>query len=161
MKKPTYIYKIVLFVLSALVSFQVIFAQDKEQEIKELVLSKDFAFKVDNVVPMSGNSRIITSYYDLQLIKDSIAVYLPYFGRAYSATFGNTEGGVRLNGSNFDYKIKERRKGGWEITIRPQDPEIREMNLTISREGYASLNVTSNNRQPISYNGRIIKRNTK
>jgi len=161
MKRPAFIYKVVLFLLSALLSFNLIFAQEKEQEIKELIQSKNFMFRAQVVLPSNGSSRVITSDYDMQLIKDSIAVYLPYFGRAYSASFGTAEGGVRLNTSKFDYKIKNRRKGGWEITIDPQTSDIREMYLIVSPKGSATLNVTSTNRQSISYHGIILKRNTR
>jgi hypothetical protein len=42
--------------------------------------------------------------------------------------------------------------------ITPKDNrDVRQMNFTISASGYATLQVSSNNRQSISYNGYISK----
>lgn len=159
MKKSGFFYKIVLFILSVLLSFNLIFAQDKEQDIKKLVQSRDFIFKAEQVLPVGMSGRnIVTENYDLRMMKDSISTLLPYFGRAFTAVYGGTDGGVRLNTTNFDYKVKDRRKGGWNVTIEPQQSDIRQMHLTVSETGFATLNVISNNRQSISYTGRIVAR---
>ncbi|WP_414648326.1 DUF4251 domain-containing protein, partial [Dinghuibacter sp.] len=51
------------------------------------------------------------------------------------------------------------KKGGWEITIKPKDNrDVNQINLSVSSAGYASLRVTSVNRQAISYSGEIVKR---
>lgn len=158
MRKPGFIYKIVLFVLSVLLSFNLIFAQDnKGQDLKQLLHSRNFVFKAEQMIPTGGLSRnIATENYDMRLIKDSISTLLPYFGRAFTAVYGSADGGVRLNTKNFDYKVKNRRKGGWNVTIVPDGSDIREMYLTVTETGFATLNVTSNNRQFISYTGRVV-----
>ena len=54
----------------------------------------------------------------------------------------------------FLYEVKERKKGGWDILIKPTDQKnVREMTLTIFENGNSSLYVISNNLDPISYNG--------
>ena len=161
MKKPAFVYKIVLFILSVLLSFNLIFAQNnKEQDIRKLIQSREFTFMAEQMLPTGGIGRnIVTENYDLRLLNDSISVLLPYIGRAFTAAYGSSEGGVRLNTKNFDYKVKNRKKGGWNITIKPGRSDIREMNLIVSETGFATLNVISNNRQSISYTGRIVPRN--
>jgi hypothetical protein len=159
MKKTGFIYKIVLFILSVFVSFNLIFAQDnKTQDVRSLIQSRNFIFKADQMIPSGFSSRNITAEnYDLRLLKDSISIMLPYMGRAYTAVYNSTEGGIRLNSKNFNYKIADRKKGGWNITIEPENSDIRQMFLTVSENGFASLNVTSTNRQSISYTGRIVQ----
>jgi hypothetical protein len=75
---------------------------------------------------------------------------------------GTTEGGIKFTSTNFSYKVNARKKGGWEVIIKPKDHDIsswrdvQQMILNISPDGYASLSVLSTNRDPISFQGNII-----
>ena len=130
---------------------------DKAQ-VKSFVDSKEFTFKARTVIPMTGGSRQLTSDYDVKFLGDSIVSYLPYFGRAYSAGYGEG-GGIEFTSTKFDYKAKARKKGGWDIIIKPKDVrDVEEMDLTLSDDGSASLRVSSNNRQPISFYGVVVHR---
>ena len=99
----------------------------------------------------------------MKVTKDSIIAYLPYYGQAYLAPDpGTTEGGIKFTSTNFNYKVNQGKKGGWEIVIKPRDHDItnwrdvQQMVLNISPDGYASLYVLSTNRDPISFQGDII-----
>ena len=83
---------------------------------------------------------------------------LPYYGRAYSASINPSENGLNFTSTNFDYTVTPRKKGGWEVLIKPKDAnDVREMTFTIFENGTASLYVTSNNRESISFNGYITQ----
>jgi hypothetical protein len=100
----------------------------------------------------------LTSGYDMKVLQDSINAYLPYFGRAYSASYGS-EGGIKFTSKKFDYRLKEKQKGGWELTIKPADThDVSELTYSVAVNGYATLQVVSNNRQAISFYGVIEKR---
>jgi hypothetical protein len=135
-------------------------AQDLDKaQVQNYVHAKEFVFKAQTVIPMSGGSRQLTTEYDIKFLGDSIVSYLPYFGRSYTATYGSEGGGIDFTSTKFDYKAKARKKGGWDVTIKPQDvKEIQEMNFTISDNGSTNLRVTSTNRQPISFYGYIVQR---
>lgn len=137
----------------------VIHAQNLDKSVvQNFIKSKEFVFKAQTVLPMTGMSRQLTSEYDVRFLGDSVVAYLPYFGRAYSAGYGEG-GGIDFTSTKFEYKVKERKKGGWDITIKPQDAkDVQTLIFTVSENGYASLQVTSNNRQPISYNGYVMER---
>ena len=92
----------------------------KEVEIKNLLDSQQYIFYAQSVIPSSGRQRFLTSEYTVTISKDTIVSYLPYFGRAYSATIGSTDGGIKFTSVDFDYKISERKKGGWDISIHPK-----------------------------------------
>ena len=129
---------------------------DKDQ-VKNLIENKNFVFKAQSASPMGGTNRPLTSEYDLRLLGDSVVTYLPYFGRAYTAPIPGESGGIRFTSTEFDYKAKQRRKGGWEITIVPKDVnDVRQIMISVSENGWANLQVTSNTRQPISFNGYIV-----
>jgi hypothetical protein len=150
------------FILASLVisSAAALHAQSLDKAVvQNIVSSKNFTFKAQSVLPMSGMSRQLTSEYDVKFLGDSIVAYLPYFGRAYAATYGSEGGGINFTSTQFEYKAKPRKKGGWDISIRPKDTkDVRELNFTISENGYGSLQVNSNNRQPISFQGYIVER---
>jgi hypothetical protein len=148
LKKP------VLFLLLA-VGFGVVHAQDSSS-IKTALETKHFLFKAQTALPTSGKLRQLTGEdYQVRVSGDSTVSYLPYFGRAYSASMGS-EGGIKFTSTQFDYEVKARRKGGWDVTLRPKDvSDVREFFMTVSESGNASLRATTNNRQPISYNGTV------
>ena len=114
-----------------------------------------FIFEVQTVNPLGGSARQITGDYSLKFAKDRVEADLPYFGRVYSAPTNPAGGGIRLNTSDFRYEPKETRKG-WEIVIRPDSQQdIQMMVLSVSQNGFGTLQVTSTNRQRISYYGRV------
>ena len=97
----------------------------------------------------------LTSTYDLRIKADSVISFLPYFGRAYfDVGYNQTDMGVKFTSTKFDYQVTERKKGAWMITIKPADVQhIESLILNISVDGYASLTISSNNRDVISYDG--------
>lgn len=149
------------FVLLA-ASSTAVHAQDLDKSVvQNIIQTKEFVFKAQSVTPMSGMTRQLTTGYDVRFLGDSIVAYLPYFGRAYSAGYGEG-GGIDFTSTKFEYKLNERRKGGWDVSIKPQDvKDVQIMNFSISENGYATLQVNSNNRQPISFYGYIVERKRK
>jgi hypothetical protein len=134
-------------------------AQGASGNAKELITAQRYVFKVQTVLPMGGRTRQLTSDYDLKVSKDTVISYLPYFGRAFTAPMDPSKGGIQFTSTDFEYTVNERSRGGWEILIKPRDvKEVQQMMLTISDNGYGSLQVTSTNRQPISFNGYITER---
>jgi hypothetical protein len=128
---------------------------EKAAAVKQWVEAQQFEFVAQTVLPMSGSSRPLTTEYDLKVKKDLLDCYLPYFGRAYTAPIGQTEGGIQFKSSQFSYSTEPGKKGGWSIRIKPSD--VRQDNyrlvLEVGKTGFSALTVTSDNRQTISYNG--------
>lgn len=149
--------KLLFTLLSLIIFFNVAAAQKLDQaSVQKLINSKNFVFKAETVLPLSGGARQLTPDYDMRFLGDSIISYLPYFGRAYVADI-NGEGGIHFTSTEFAYKITGRKKGGWDIDIKLKDTrDVRQLHFIISEEGYATLQVISENRQAISYNGYIV-----
>jgi len=134
--------------------------QDRENakiaQIKNLVDSQNYVFIAQSALPMSGRTRQLTSDYDLKVTPTVITSYLPYFGRAYTAPIDPSQGGIQFTSKDFEYTAVPRKKGGWDIEIKPKDyRDVQQLSLSVSETGYATLQVTSTNRQPISFNGYI------
>lgn len=130
--------------------------EDKEAKVKDMVTAQNYVFKAQTAIPSSGQTRQLTTDFDMRISKDSIISYLPYFGRAYTAPVNPSEGPLNFTSTKFDYKVTERKKGGWEVIITPKDhQDTQQMALSIFENGSAALTVTSNNRQSIAFNGYI------
>jgi hypothetical protein len=152
-----------LLLLLLIASFQIANAQTtkkqkqaaKEAAIKKSIDAKQYTFVANYVLPQRGGGRVLTSDYDLRVKPDSVISFLPYFGRAYfDVAYNPTEGGIKFTSTKFGYDVKEKKKGGWEITIKPTDAKNTDrLILNISPDGYASLSVTSNNRDFITFDG--------
>ena len=137
---------------------QALYAQDKQKaSAKELIESKNFVFRAESMMPMRGGVIHLTSSYDLQVSQDTVVAFLPYFGRAYTAPLQPGEGPLRFTSTDFSYEIRERRKR-WDIAIKTKDLQYGEqLLLKVFDNGSAQLQVISNNRQPVSFNGYIQK----
>lgn len=130
----------------------------KEADIKTKVDQQHYTFLADYVLPLRGGAHALTEvYYDLKVTKDTVKSFLPYFGRAYfDIPYNPSDGGIKFSSTKFDYTVKEKKKGGWEITINPRDVKnIERLILNISPDGYASLAVTCANRDFIAYDGSL------
>ncbi|HZH36191.1 MAG TPA: DUF4251 domain-containing protein [Flavisolibacter sp.] len=127
--------------------------------LKTILATKSFIFKAQSAWPLQGTVVQLTAGYDMKVLQDSINTYLPYFGRAFNASYGGTDGGFNFISKKFDYKCREKQRGGWEISIRPIDvKEVLELTYSVSTNGFATLQVISSNRQAISYYGIIEKK---
>jgi hypothetical protein len=131
------------------------FAQETDAEkLQQAIESKTFEFVVHQASGMRGRTIQLTSGYTLDMNPEKVKADLPFFGRAYSATPGSTDGGIKFEFTDYAYKIKPRKKGGWDITIEPSEPnDVRFVYLTIQKTGNASLRITSNNKEGMSYSG--------
>ncbi|GAA3956202.1 DUF4251 domain-containing protein [Chitinophaga oryziterrae] len=135
----------------------------KKEIIEKAITARNYVFKAETVMPSGAvPNRQLNYGYDLRVSPDTIVSYLPYFGRAYVAPMDPTKGGIQFTSTKFEYKETKRKKGGWDILIKPQDTQdASQMVLTVSETGFASLQVIGNNRQPISFSGYVDEKKSK
>ena len=147
---------------------------DKETTIK-LVEAKNLVFNATTAYPLasvdinailskmpggqSGSAiQLSGSRYQLKIDKESIDSDLPYYGRAYTATRDPNESGIKFKSKDFAYTTEKKKKGNYVITIKPKDAkDVQSMTLNVTLNGYATLNVNSTNRQPITFYGYIAE----
>jgi hypothetical protein len=131
-------------------------ARAQSKDTKALVESQHFVFRAQTAIPMGGRSRQLTGDYDLRVSKEKVVSYLPYYGRAYEAPIDPAKGPLEFTTKDFNYNSVPGKKDGWTVTIKPRDNrDIQQLVLSISSDGYASLQVVSSSRQSISFNGII------
>ena len=152
------------FFLVALIAAQTVYAQDAKKEkeavqaeaVKNKIDGKRYVFQAQSAMPMKGKSRQLSPGYTLTVSPDTVMCDLPYFGRAYQAPMNASEGGIKFTSTDFEYTVKNQKKGGWDIQIKPKDVRnSSQVSLSISAKGYASLRVISTDRESISFNGYI------
>jgi len=130
-------------------------AQDREQSsIQQAIETKNFIFRASSATPQRGSIRQLTTEYELVVRVDTVNSFLPYFGRAFTAPFNPSDGGIKFTSTYFVYTANEKKKGRWEIEINPKDvSDVTTLYLTVFDNGRASLRVSSINRTAISFNG--------
>lgn len=131
--------------------------QTNTQKLREAVNAKTFVFESRQASGMRGRMIQLDPGYTLDVSPEKVVANLPFFGRAYSSTPGQIDEGLKFELTEYDYAVKPRKKGGWDVSIKPIGTgDIRSVTLTIQTSGYASLRIISNSKDPMSYSG-IIK----
>jgi hypothetical protein len=127
----------------------------KAEKIKSLLDDKAFVFNATHVLPMGGGSKYLNYDYDVTIQHDTVVSYLPFYGRAYHVEYGGRNLGFDFTQPLEEYKM-EMEDDGYMVEVEVENG-MDQIDLTfhISALGYTTLNVTSTNRQAISYYGMI------
>lgn len=135
-------------------------AQDSTKTgIKELLEAKQWAFEPLSMTPSRGRMRTLTAGYTLRLNGDTLMVYLPYVGRAYNAPISSSESGYDFTTTEFTYDVKPAKKKGYAVAIKTNGKVYNsEFAITVYDDGTAYVRAMSTNREVISYNGSIKKK---
>ena len=131
-------------------------ANSQDQSIKSILETRQYIFRAESAISNGGISRQLSSGYDIIINKTMAQVYLPYFGKAFGSPTDLNNRGFQFTSMSFNYNITDSKKGGWEITIKPEDAtDVSNMTLTIFNDASASLEINSLQRETISYTGYI------
>ena len=132
--------------------------------VKKVVASQDFFFS-PRYANSSGGSFDVPTSYSLKVSKDTISVYLPYYGNAQTSGNDPGDGTINFTWTHFSYVVNTDKKGNYDIVIIPSNRRLgtmkdaKSLRLLISLDGSASLEVISSNRYPISFDGSIGNQN--
>jgi hypothetical protein len=121
-----------------------------------LIESGNYQFTVRTANPSGGRTIQISSEYTLVAREGAYEAQLPYFGRAYSASYGG-DGGIEFKGEPENLELTRNEKKG-TILVSFQiknDRDQYNITLDIGSSGYGTLAVASQRRQNISYYGQV------
>ncbi len=127
-------------------------------KVAEKVDKMKFTFKANYAYPTSYKSIYLSSFYEAKVSTDTVYAYLPYYGRAYTAPMNPSDGGIKINSTDFDYEVtKGKKKGNWilDINVKEKGDNI-SLTFDIWDNGEARLRVIDSKRQPISFLGEIV-----
>jgi len=123
-------------------------------KMESLIKSGDYEFTIRSASPSGGRTIQITTSYSLKAVDGKYQAYLPYFGRAYSAGYGEN-GGIEFNGypENLEITRNDKKKTVTAaFTIRSEKDQFK-VSLMVSASGYGNMMISSDKRQSISYYG--------
>lgn len=173
-------YIVLVLIFGFILNFQNLNAQKLSQtETDALVNSDEFIFHAERANPTNYDviniassmpSASATRMFQLQgqgygfsINKNELEVVLPYFGRVFNPSYGNSDGNsYRFTSKDFTIEKTQKKKGKWIYRIQPKDVKnVSDIYIEIFKNGTAFTSIKSNDRQPISYDGYISKKETK
>ncbi len=128
------------------------------QSVSDSIARRSFTIEIDYVSPNRLPSHPLTSQYWLRLKGDTLESFLPYFGVAYRARLGE-EGWSPLDftGPVESFAVSPMKRDGQRIRMvtRRQTDRLT-YQLELFSNGRATLYVTSDDRESISFTGNMI-----
>ena len=132
-------------------------------ELLTLIESRSFDIENNWALPLSGAQiNLVTNDNHLRFRKDSIDIFLPYFGvRQFSGGY-NAEAGIRYEGLLNDLKIDSSHADKVKLRFETSTgtEQIRYI-LTMYPNGKSNLQLLMNQRDNISYRGFYSKEKVK
>ena len=130
---------------------------ENKKEFTRKIESKDFTIVARHANPMRGRQIYLSSEYDLRIKNDSAVAFLPYFGVAYSAPYGGSEGGIKFAEPMINYSAKANKKSdGWSIRFSVMAKEcLYDIFMNVFDNGSATFTVSSFNRDNITFDGTV------
>ncbi len=149
-----------------------------EGTLQKLIASDEFTFMAEranptnydvvnvmnNSLPGATSSRILNLDYGYTVVVNpkKVEVQLPYFGRMFSPSYDTSKNSYRFTSEDFRIEKNEGKNGSTDYVIYPKDQQhIQRIIIQIQKNGKAYVSLDSNDRQPISYDGYLMKNETK
>ncbi|MFH0756204.1 MAG: DUF4251 domain-containing protein [Bacteroidota bacterium] len=159
MKKAGISLLVLVLLTSGSANLQAQKSEKKDEAFRQmtaLIESGNYAFRIRSVNPTGGRTINPSSLYTMTAKEGAFKAHLPYFGRAYQASYA-VDGGVVFDGEpeNLEITTNERKRN---VTVRFQingDNDRYSAILSVSYSGYGNLTITSPRRQAISYYGPV------
>ena len=121
-----------------------------------LIESGNYRFTIRSATPSGGKTVQISSLYTLDAKEGNYEALLPYFGRAYAASYGG-DSGIEFKGEPENLKVeRDDQKNSISVTFTIGASKVNDsydVNLKVGASGYGNMVVNSRNRQTISYYG--------
>lgn len=153
-----------IFLIAFMFSTLSLFANAESKIVVDsLIANKGYRFVAERVSSSLADRlhQLASLYgkgYYVDVLADSVAVRLPFFGRSYNPTM-SVDQGFDFGNSKFIYEVKQGRKGkNTVVKIDVYDnngADNYRMTFVILPEGRTTLTIVSNRRETISFDGYI------
>ena len=118
---------------------------------------RHYKIDVSMMNPRRAPSKVLSGSWSLEVKRDTLDSYLPYFGRAFEPVFGETKV-LNFDAPIQSYEDSGLTKGIRTIRLRVDNSEdIIEYQLVITDDGYATIDVHPRKREDISFSGQIVE----
>jgi hypothetical protein len=129
---------------------------EKENQVKAMLDAKEFVFVAQRALPQGYKSVDLTTNPNfVKFHPDLIESSMPYYGRAYSGVGYGGDAGLKFEGKPEEFTI-EKGKKSYEVKAKVKGTnDSYTITMSVFTDGSATMNISSNNRSTISYNGEI------
>jgi hypothetical protein len=129
---------------------------EKENQVKAMLDAKEFVFVAQRALPQGYKTVDLTTNPNfVKFHPDLIESSMPYYGRAYSGVGYGGDAGLKFEGKPDEFTI-EKGKKSYEVKAKVKSTnDSYTLSLSVFPDGSANMNISSNNRSTISYNGEI------
>lgn len=134
------------------------FSMPGDADLKKAIEQKTFRFSAQWAIAYTGERKLLQPAYEVIVSPDSVSCYLPFFGRTYTTPTPEELRfmAVDFRSTKFSYSATSTRHEGNSIIITPSDTRnAQQLLFSITRNGWASLNIRFAGRDPMSYEGII------
>jgi len=126
------------------------------QEVLDLIQTKKYEFIGRRATAQRGTPIDLTTRTNYVRIHNANAnAEMPYFGRAYSGGYSNSDGGIKFNATMENYQFTQddkKMKAMIKFKVKGEG-DTYNCTFSISSLDNVSLSIISNNKQGISYTG--------
>lgn len=131
------------------------------EQMKEVINEKAYNFQAEWATTLQGRRINLNSNSNFLRVKnDSANIYLPYFGQSSSGGVAmTTNGGIEYSGLMEDYKVSfDDKKQKIIVQFEGKSKNERyQFNMTVYKGGNTIMNINSNYRTGIKYEGNTRK----
>jgi len=128
------------------------------EQTAALIEGGNYVYTARSANPTRGRTIQLTSTYTFEVKEGVYEAYLPYFGRAYNASYGGN-GGVEFEGEPTDLSVtRDDKKQNLTVKFKIKDQNQNyDIMLVVSSGGNGTLTVSSPQRETISYYGVVAE----
>lgn len=132
-------------------------ARQLQSQIEDSINQRTIKVTVNFANPLRMPPRHLTTDYSIALRGDTVTSWLPYFGVAHRADISNdTTSPLIFKEKAYDVKVVKGKRDAYDITFATRHhSESLEYRLSVFPNGNAMVNVTSSDRDVISFDGDV------
>jgi hypothetical protein len=98
----------------------------------------------------------VESNYSITFTPEMVTSNLPFYGRIYSGKVLGRDKGMRFKGKPENFNIEKTKEYQVNASVTGEN-DTYEISMSVSDSGYASLIVSTNNRETITYQGEVVQ----
>jgi hypothetical protein len=151
----------IFYTLAVLFIFGSTTAQNKSEKahtsIETLLNSKNFEFIANTALPLSGPAKnLVGSNYSITFTPEMVTSNLPFYGRIYSGKVMGRDKGMRFKGKPENFNIEKSKEYQVNASVTGEN-DTYEISMSVSDSGYATLIISTNDRETITYQGEVVQ----
>lgn len=127
------------------------------KQIDAAMNNLDFTIEINRIIPRSFPSKSTQDGYTLQYKDGLLTCYLPYFGTARTAVFGNEEVSIVADKQEVQMNTDFTKSGQYRMSCKVKSGNVMwNIVIQVFNNGLSSLDCTTDSRDGISYQGEIV-----